>query len=139
MRQAAVVSYGRVFNKSFPENKDHAQFVKFQYEQVVWKFNDRLSEPERSLHARMLAMRDQVFAHSDAQSRGWQFSRCSPIAVGRNPFYPMENDEVRGLIELTQHAVDVFSNELSSWNRRLFEDSHSFNRRRREFLTSCSI
>ncbi len=120
--QATVVSYGRTFNKSFPENPSHAQFVRSEYEKVVQQFTDNLNDGELSLHARILAKRDQVFAHSDASSRGWRFTQTTEIAFGRNPFYPMEIEEVEGLLALTHKAVDQISATRSSWKKKLFKD-----------------
>ncbi len=103
-----IVSYSRPFHKS--NERDGLS--------RVWlrdATNEVLSDTEKSLHTKILKLRDQTFAHSDAVAHeipGFDYSGKS-VQFYKLAFAPLSKDETRTLKTILMKWIDYLEIERS--------------------------
>ena len=110
---ALVVSYGRVFHSSKTVNEFTNENVSNRFGRLKRKIIESMNVNSVTLHHRIMEKRDKVFAHSDASSRNYKHYSNSQLAVGRNPFYPYDHEEIQQVFELVETLVEAIGAEQS--------------------------
>ncbi|GAA4892527.1 hypothetical protein [Ferrimonas pelagia] len=118
---AFIISYGRVFNSSNTVDDSFRGEVSNKFGEfrasIIRKQDSRLQK----LHERIKTKRNTAIAHSDAVSRNYQHYTNSPLAIGRNPYYPYDHEEVQWALELTSNLIVLVGEEQSRIGKIAFE------------------
>lgn len=112
---ALIVSYASPFSA----NKGSADVAK----DLPSNYLNVLDAPERAFHHRMLEARDRDHAHSDPQALSVRVSvelfmgERMVTPVGRDPFAPLERDDVERL----HRMIEKLMGKIQSEQQRLWE------------------
>lgn len=113
-----IVSYSRPFHKS----NDTAGLRVSLRDSV----NRILDAPEQSLHSKIIKMRDQTFAHSDAESheiKGFNYDG-STVQIYKFAFEPLTRDETRLLSTMIKKWIE-YVEKLRSESKLAFGSQSS--------------
>ena len=119
---ALIVSYGRIFASSNTTIEKFKSPVSQKFGDFRSKIINNQEKKFIKLHERIIKQRDTSIAHSDASSYNYDHYSNSPLAVGRNPFYPYEHTEVKMILELVEILISAVGNEQSNIGSEVFEN-----------------
>jgi hypothetical protein len=117
---AFIISYGRVFTKSYTVDPTYKVEVSSDYRRFTANLVAEQEPKQKALHDRIMEKRHTAIAHSDAQSRNYQHYTDSPLAIGRNPYFPYDHEEVSWALELTNKLINVFFEEQARVEKKAF-------------------
>ncbi len=106
---ALVVSYGRVFKKSYIYNKD----ASVKYNVFIKKEREKLSQKEKRDHEFLLSERDGIFAHSDSKSHDLTLHTIlgSVGYFGNDVFRGYEASQIKSIIKIVNYFISKISEE----------------------------
>lgn len=116
---AFVVSYSRCFCTSNTTNEGHKEKVSNKFGALRHRVLTSLGKPEAQLHQRILDLRNNAIAHSDASAHNHKHYGNSPISISRNPFYPYDHDEVALALALTEKLLSAIGQEQQKVGTKL--------------------
>ena len=120
---AFIVSYGRVFTTS---NTVDIQFKK-SVSNDFGNYRDSVLKKQENylqiLHKRIITERDTAIAHSDGNSRNYQHYGDTPLAIGRNPYFPYKHDEVETVLALVNNLISQIGDEQTRVGKLAFSKS----------------
>ena len=107
---ALVVSYGRIFSKSYADNNQYNSDTSKKFKAFVQKKLSKLLAKEEKLHQYLMKQRDTIFAHSDAKAYDLvPYKIFDSIGyIGNNTFYGYTND----IVETIMHILNYFNEEI---------------------------
>lgn len=110
---AFVVSYGRVFTTSNTVDKTFKETVSDTFGNFRTLMINKQEPQLIKQHKRIVIKRDTAIAHSDGNSRDYQHHGNTPLAIGRNPYYPYDHEEVEQALNLVNNLISLICDEQS--------------------------
>jgi hypothetical protein len=117
---AFVVSYARCFCSSKTADKEDYEAVSCKFGGLRLKVVNSFSTREASLHNRLLGLRHQVFAHSQADKHDPAYSNNLAVSIGSNQFYPPESQDIEAWLGITIKMIAAVASEQIEERKRVF-------------------
>ena len=109
---AFVISYGRVFTKSYTEDKELGKVISQKFKSLIVKCQKKLSPEQVRNHEILLEARNGIFAHSDANKHNLN----EHIILGAKGYFG--NDVFYGysnfFIANTINNIDLYSKQFKA-------------------------
>ena len=117
---AFIVSHGRVFSTSNTVDLEFKETVSQSFGDFRAKLMKAQEDCLQKLHDRILDKRNQAIAHSDGESRNYHHHNDSPLAAGRNPYFPYEHEEVEQALVLVNNLASQVGEEQQTVGKYAF-------------------